>query len=136
MVGLLHALVTRRPCGSPEGGQLAFPRSRRKGKGRRASGTGAPGLRNSLPIEIRSANTLETFKRLKTHLFRQAFKWCVTNCFVLCCFTDVCVCVFSPALCETLWPLSLKSATQIKFTNLLTRCSRLRGIETHGENRP
>ncbi len=42
--------------------------------GERAFSSAAPRLWNSLPLSIRSASSLDTFKsRLKTHLFKQAF---------------------------------------------------------------
>ena len=50
-------------------GLLAIPQSRRKMKGDRSFATVTTRIWNSLPIEIRSANTLETFKQcLKINL--------------------------------------------------------------------
>ncbi len=57
-----------------ETGLLTVPLTRLRLMGDRAFSSLAPKLWNSLPIEIRQAKTLSTFKsRLKTHFFRVAF---------------------------------------------------------------
>ena len=54
--------------------QLEVPRSRLKTKGERAFSVAAPKLWNSLPLHIRHAVSLESFKSsLKTHFFSLAF---------------------------------------------------------------
>ncbi len=59
---------------SSETGLLTVPLTRLRLMGDRAFSSLAPKLWNSLPIEIRQAKTLSTFKsRLKTHFFRVAF---------------------------------------------------------------
>ena len=53
---------------------LVEKRSNLKTYGDRAFSTAAPRLWNSLPLELRKCNCLESFKSLlKTHLFRKAF---------------------------------------------------------------
>jgi len=54
---------------------LAVPRTRLKNRGDRAFSVVAPRLWNDLPICVRVAPSVETFKsRLKTHLYSLAFK--------------------------------------------------------------
>ncbi len=54
--------------------QLVTPRSRLRTFGDRAFCVAAPTLWNSLPLHIRQAPTLETFKKhLKSHLFTEAY---------------------------------------------------------------
>lgn len=53
---------------------LAVPRSRLKTKGDRAFQVAAPRLWNALPLDLRTAPSEQSFKKLlKTFLFRQAF---------------------------------------------------------------
>ena len=53
---------------------LAVPRSKLKSRGDRAFSVAGPRLWNSLPLQVRSALTLEHFKSLlKTHLFSMAY---------------------------------------------------------------
>ena len=71
---LLHVRTPTRALRSSSELLLVVPRSRLKTKGDRAFAVAAPKLWNCLPLHIRSAQTLETFKRLlKTHLFELAF---------------------------------------------------------------
>ena len=54
---------------------LTIPRYNLERYGRRAFSVAGPSLWNNLPLTIREAGTLTTFKSmLKTHLFRIAFK--------------------------------------------------------------
>ena len=54
---------------------LTIPRYNLERYGRRAFSVAGPSLWNNLPVTIREAGTLTTFKStLKTHLFRIAFK--------------------------------------------------------------
>lgn len=49
--------------------------SRLKTKGDRAFAFAAPKLWNSLPVDVRASETIQSFKsRLKTHLFKLAFQ--------------------------------------------------------------
>ena len=53
---------------------LEQPAYKLKSYGSRAFSVCAPGLWNKLPLKIRSSTSVPEFKRrLKTHLFRQAF---------------------------------------------------------------
>ena len=53
---------------------LEVPRSSLKTKGDRAFSVAAPKLWNALPVNVRTANSLSTFKtQLKTYLFTLAF---------------------------------------------------------------
>ncbi len=53
---------------------LKVPRTKRKTLGTRSFSFYAPELWNSLPMEIRSTDDIDTFKSMvKTHLFRQAY---------------------------------------------------------------
>jgi hypothetical protein len=53
---------------------LDVPRCRQKTKGDRAFAVAAPNLWNSLPLSLRSAQSIEQFKtQLKTHFFTLAF---------------------------------------------------------------
>ena len=54
---------------------LSYPRFKSKAKtGDRSFTCAAPKLWNVLPLDIRSASTVSSFKaKLKTHLFRRAF---------------------------------------------------------------
>ncbi len=64
----LHGLA---PQYSSETGLLTVPLTRLRSMGDRAFSSLAPKLWNSLPIEIRQAKTISTFKsRLKTHFFK------------------------------------------------------------------
>lgn len=73
----LHELLTPaasvRQLRSEKGLKLSVPRVKSKA-GSRAFSVCAPQLWNELPLELRSASSVGTFKRgLKTHLFRLAF---------------------------------------------------------------
>ncbi len=71
---LLIPYTPTRDLRSSETGLLTVPLTRLRLMGDRAFSSLAPKLWNSLPIEIRQAETLSTFKsRLKTHFFRVAF---------------------------------------------------------------
>ncbi len=79
---------------------LTIPRARLKLKGDRAFSVAGPKLWNLLPVSIRSAQTISSFKLLlKTYLLTQAFNlsecWvlcslCLFVCVVLC----LCLCIF------------------------------------------
>jgi len=67
-------LQSRRNLRSNNAFSLAVPRSRSVSFGDRAFSVCAPKLWNSLPVDIRTAPSLTSFKSLlKTHLFRLAF---------------------------------------------------------------
>ncbi|XP_029941085.1 uncharacterized protein LOC115383145 [Salarias fasciatus] len=71
---LLQPYVTSRSLRSSDQGLLVVPRSRLKTKGDRAFEVVAPTLWNSLPVNLRSADTVDSFKKqLKTHLYSLAF---------------------------------------------------------------
>ena len=71
---LLQPYLTSRSLRSSDQGLLVVPRSRLKTKGDCAFEVVAPKLWNSLPLNLRSVDTVDTFKKqLKTHLFRLAF---------------------------------------------------------------
>ncbi len=100
----LDALVKRhtsaRSLRSSDQQLLTIPRARLKLKGDRAFSVAAPKLWNLLPVSIRSAQTISSFKLLlKTYLLTQAFNlsecWvlcslCLFVCVVLC----LCLCIF------------------------------------------
>ena len=70
LISYVPALALR----SDEKGLLVVPRVQTKKFGERAFAYAAPHLFNGLPIDIRLAKTLETFKnKLKTHFFRSAY---------------------------------------------------------------
>ena len=74
IMDLIHPYVASRSLRSSNQDLLAVPRSRLKTKGDRAFAFVAPTLWNSLPAHIRSAVSIEAFKKqLKTHLFKLAF---------------------------------------------------------------
>ena len=71
---LLHPYVAGRSLRSSDQNLLVVPRTRLKTKGDRAFEVVAPRLWNSLPPDLRSEVSVDTFKkRLKTHLFKLAF---------------------------------------------------------------
>jgi len=71
---LLSPLFTSRPLRSSNQNLLAVPRANLVNYGDRAFSVAAPKLWNALPTHIRSADSLNIFKRdLKTHLFSLAF---------------------------------------------------------------
>ena len=77
LVELLHALTPARALRLSNQLLLDVPKSRLITKGDRAFAVAAPKLWNSLPFNIRSAQTLEIFKSsLKTYLFSLAFDVC------------------------------------------------------------
>ncbi len=68
---LLIPYTPTRDLRSSETGLLTVPLTRLRSMGDRAFSSLAPKLWNSLPIEIRQAKTISTFKsRLKTHFFK------------------------------------------------------------------
>ena len=75
---LLHSYTTNRPLRSSNQGLLVVPRTRLKTRGDRSFEAVAPNLWNALPIALRSAVSVEAFKKqLKTHLFKFAFDSCM-----------------------------------------------------------
>ena len=71
---LLRPYSPSRSLRSSDQGLLVVPRARLKTKGDRAFQTVAPKLWNALPLDLRSAVSVEAFKKqLKTVLYRQAF---------------------------------------------------------------
>ena len=71
---LLSPYQTNRPLRSSDKALLAVPESRLKMKGDRAFSITAPRLWNSLPLELRTAESVSSFKtKLKTHLYRLAY---------------------------------------------------------------
>ncbi len=100
----LDALVKRhtsaRSLRSSDQQLLTIPRARLKLKGDRAFSVAGPKLWNLLPVSIRSAQPISSFKLLlKTYLLTQAFNlsecWvlcslCLFVCVVLC----LCLCIF------------------------------------------
>ena len=72
---LLEDYVPQRSLRSSDLGLLTVRRGKRRSFGDRAFSAAAPALWNSLPLEIRRAKTLDTFKSsLKRHLFVNAFE--------------------------------------------------------------
>ena len=70
---LLHPYVAAHTLRSAEGNLLTVPPSRLRSHGDRRFAHAAPVLWNSLPLNIRNADSLNAFKRmLKTHLFTGA----------------------------------------------------------------
>ncbi|KAF7659121.1 hypothetical protein LDENG_00002690, partial [Lucifuga dentata] len=71
---LLQPYVTTRSLRSSDQGLLFVPRSRHKTKGDYAFQVVAPKLWSSLPLDIRTVNIVDTFKKkIKTYLFWSAF---------------------------------------------------------------
>ncbi|KAF7654290.1 hypothetical protein LDENG_00071890, partial [Lucifuga dentata] len=71
---LLQPYVTSRSLRSSDQGLLFVPRSRLKTTGDCVFQVVAPKLWNSVPLEIRTVDTVDAFKKkLKTYLFRSAF---------------------------------------------------------------
>jgi len=69
---LIHTAVPVRPLRSSDAPLLNVPRTRTE-FARRSFSVAAPHTWNSLPSDVRSCYTVDTFKRhLKTHLFRQS----------------------------------------------------------------
>ena len=55
--------------------QLVVPKTKLTSYGDRAFSKSAPVLWNSLPVDVKSATTIDSFKQLlKTHLFKDYFK--------------------------------------------------------------
>lgn len=74
LTDLLHPYTPTRCLRSADQLLLEVPRSARKQRGERAFSVAAPKLWNSLPLHIRQAPSISTFKsHLKTHLYRLAF---------------------------------------------------------------
>ena len=75
---LTDLLLPYKPCRSLRSSSsllLQVPKSKLKNYGDRAFAVAAPKLWNSLPADIRSSTSLESFKAaLKTHLFKAAYK--------------------------------------------------------------
>ena len=71
---LLTSYSTTRPLRSSNLGLLAVPQSKLKSRGDRAFAVAAPRLWNSIPLSIRSAPSIDSFKsRLKTYFYSLAF---------------------------------------------------------------
>ena len=71
---LISPYQPRRALRSSNQSLLEQPAYKLKSYGSRAFSVCAPGLWNKLPLKIRSSTSVPEFKRrLKTHLFRQAF---------------------------------------------------------------
>ena len=71
---LLHSYTPTRALRSADQHLLQVPRTRRKNCGDRAFASVAPALWNSLPVDVKCSQTVLGFrKKLKTHLFKQAF---------------------------------------------------------------
>lgn len=75
LIDLLNLYIPTRALRSSNQGLLMQPMSRLKTKGDRAFAFAAPKLWNSLPVDVRASETIQSFKsRLKTHLFKLAFQ--------------------------------------------------------------
>uniref|UniRef100_A0A3Q4HRN5 Reverse transcriptase domain-containing protein n=1 Tax=Neolamprologus brichardi TaxID=32507 RepID=A0A3Q4HRN5_NEOBR len=71
---LLHSYNPNRALRSSNHRLLAQPRTRMKSRGDRAFASVAPRLWNNLPVHIRTAESIQSFKsRLKTYVFTLAF---------------------------------------------------------------
>ena len=71
---IIHRYVPSRSLRSASESRLVLPNSSLKSYGDRSFAYAAPFLWNNLPIRIRKASSLATFKsQLKTHLFKQYF---------------------------------------------------------------
>ena len=71
---LLKPYTTARPLRPSDQDLLLIPRTRLKTRGERAFSSIAPTLWNRLPLQLRLADSVSTFKSLlKTYLFKQAF---------------------------------------------------------------
>ena len=71
---LLQPYITNRSLRSSNQGLLVVPRTRLKTKGDRSFEVVAPTLWNALPVNLRSAVSVDAFrKHLKTYLFQLAF---------------------------------------------------------------
>ena len=71
---MLHTYIPSRALRSADKDLLVVPATRLKGYGGRAFEAAAPSMWNVLPEEIKSSESVDVFKkRLKTHLFREAF---------------------------------------------------------------
>ena len=72
---LLNPLKSERSLRSAHKKLLDIPKTRLKTAGDRAFASIAPKIWNELPIELRDCENILDFKRkLKTHLFRKAYK--------------------------------------------------------------
>ncbi len=72
---IIHHHTPSRSLRSADKGLLSVPRTWLKTKGDRSFGAVAPRLWNALPLELRSAQSVVTFKgQFKTHLYKVAFK--------------------------------------------------------------
>ena len=78
------------------------PRYRLEGFGKRCFTHAAPSLWNTLPISIKCAQSIDTFKSsLKTHLFNVAYSWLQRDIYIISCvFSQILpgVCLISEAL--------------------------------------
>ena len=71
---LIHPYTSSRPLRSHRQHLLSVPRTHLKTRGDRAFAAVAPKLWNALPLHLRSADSVDSFKNvLKTFLFGQAF---------------------------------------------------------------
>ena len=71
---LLSAYIPPRSLRSEQQLRLEQPRTKSSRYGERAFSVAAPRLWNGLPVDVKEADTLESFKmRLKTHLFKIAY---------------------------------------------------------------
>ena len=71
---LLHPKVNSRQLRSSDKGFLVIPATKRRTKGDRAFSFIAPTLWNELPLNLRNAESVDTFKKLlKTYLYRKHF---------------------------------------------------------------
>ena len=74
LADLLFPYVPPRALRSEQQLRLQQPRARSKKYGERAFSTAVPRLWNDLPIKVKEADSIDTFKScLKTHLFKRAF---------------------------------------------------------------
>ena len=74
MCDMLHQYKPQRTLRSTDQSLLQVPKTRKRNFGDRAFSCAAPTLWNSLPADIKSAQTLVIFrKKVKTHCFRLAF---------------------------------------------------------------
>lgn len=74
LTDILHPYTQLRSLRSSDKDLLAVPKTRLRTFGDRAFCVGAPSLWNKLPLAIRSASSLISFKnQLKTHLFTEAY---------------------------------------------------------------
>ena len=74
LTDLIECYIPPRTLRSADQNLLRVPATRLKNYGMRAFATAAPALWNTLPVNIKGAGSIGIFKkRLKTHLFKEAF---------------------------------------------------------------